>query len=113
MCNRIDEPIPNSIAYGVLAGIGSYIIINVTAYALRKLTGGYLTPPTYDTSEKMRIPAWTDRILYRGDALNLQAYSRAELKGSDHKPGECIFAASLLSLRRTDERVCSIRRLRR
>ena len=67
----------------------------------------------YDTREKMRIPAWTDRILYRGDALNLQAYSRAELKGSDHKPGECIFAASLLSLRRTDERVCSIRRLRR
>ena len=43
---------------------------------------------TYDTSEKMRIPAWTDRILYRGDTLNLQAYSRAELRGSDHKPGK-------------------------
>ena len=56
MCNRIDEPIPNSIAYGVLAGIGSYLIINVTAYALRKLTGGYLTPPTYDTSEKWKVP---------------------------------------------------------
>ncbi|KAF7301871.1 Inositol polyphosphate phosphatase [Mycena indigotica] len=40
----------------------------------------------YDTSEKMRIPAWTDRILYRGPALDLGVYSRAELKGSDHKP---------------------------
>ena len=29
-----------------------------------------------------------DRILYRGDAFELSAYSRAELKGSDHRPGE-------------------------
>ena len=60
----------------------------------------------YDTSEKMRIPAWTgqvlrlkvlmplltdplDRILYRGSALDLAKYSRAELKGSDHRPGAC------------------------
>jgi hypothetical protein len=28
-----------------------------------------------------------DRILYRGSALDLTAYSRAELSGSDHKPG--------------------------
>jgi hypothetical protein len=62
----------------------------------------------YDTSEKMRIPAWTgmlvldvlkpslipdifvDRILYRGFQLDLSAYSRAELKGSDHKPGSLL-----------------------
>ncbi|KAL1680770.1 SacI homology domain-containing protein [Schizophyllum commune] len=50
---------------------------------------------TYDTSEKMRIPAWTDRILYRGDALNLQAYSRAELRGSDHKPVYAVFGADV------------------
>ena len=59
----------------------------------------------YDTSEKMRIPAWTgkpspsllslfsypsiitDRVLYRGRSLDLAAYSRAELLGSDHRPG--------------------------
>ena len=60
----------------------------------------------YDTSEKMRIPAWTgsslscrlsynhiyfssnvDRVLYRGSKLDLSVYSRAELKGSDHRPG--------------------------
>ncbi|KAF5388077.1 hypothetical protein D9615_000583 [Tricholomella constricta] len=49
----------------------------------------------YDTSEKMRIPAWTDRILYRGDQLDLFVYSRAELRGSDHKPVFAIFRADI------------------
>ncbi|KAF5393181.1 hypothetical protein D9757_001344 [Collybiopsis confluens] len=49
----------------------------------------------YDTSEKMRIPAWTDRVLYRGYQLNLSAYSRAELKGSDHKPVFAIFRPNI------------------
>ncbi|PLW11810.1 hypothetical protein PCANC_18042 [Puccinia coronata f. sp. avenae] len=61
-----------------------------------KYTEGPITfPPTYkydlgtdryDTSEKMRIPAWTDRILYQGSDLKLIDYSRAELKASDHRP---------------------------
>ncbi|KAJ4465875.1 inositol polyphosphate phosphatase [Lentinula lateritia] len=49
----------------------------------------------YDSSEKMRIPAWTDRILYRGLQLDLSAYSRAELKGSDHKPVFAVFRPSI------------------
>ncbi|KAI0321997.1 SacI homology domain-containing protein [Amylostereum chailletii] len=49
----------------------------------------------YDTSEKMRIPAWTDRVLYRGSRLDLSAYSRAELKGSDHKPVFALFRATV------------------
>ncbi|KAJ6628885.1 DNase I-like protein [Mycena sp. CBHHK59/15] len=49
----------------------------------------------YDTSEKMRIPAWTDRILYRGGILDLAVYSRAELRGSDHKPVFAIFRAAV------------------
>lgn len=53
----------------------------------------------YDTSEKMRAPAWTDRILWRRrpthpDAAaspswsngRLRHYGRAELKQSDHRP---------------------------
>ncbi|KAG9317505.1 inositol polyphosphate phosphatase [Chiua virens] len=56
--------------------------------------GPLLFPPTYkydvgtdnyDSSEKMRIPAWTDRILFKGN-LDLSVYSRAELRGSDHRP---------------------------
>ncbi|CAE6454924.1 unnamed protein product [Rhizoctonia solani] len=45
----------------------------------------------YDTSEKQRIPAWTDRVLYRGTGLDLAAYDRAELKQSDHRPIYAIF----------------------
>jgi synaptojanin len=61
----------------------------------------------FDTSEKMRVPAWTgnvslktqdtiplsllnypsDRILFRGQQLDLAMYSRAELYSSDHRPG--------------------------
>ncbi|KAF8592645.1 DNase I-like protein [Ramaria rubella] len=47
----------------------------------------------YDTSEKMRIPAWTDRVLFRGNQLDLSVYSRAELKGSDHRPVFAVFGA--------------------
>ncbi|KAJ4479331.1 inositol polyphosphate phosphatase [Lentinula aciculospora] len=49
----------------------------------------------YDSSEKMRIPAWTDRVLYRGHQLDLSAYSRAELRGSDHKPVFAVFRPSI------------------
>jgi len=46
---------------------------------------------TYDTSKKKRIPAWTDRVLWKGnDAkknLKLQGYgSVGALKMSDHRP---------------------------
>ncbi|KAF8631620.1 hypothetical protein AX15_002362 [Amanita polypyramis BW_CC] len=49
----------------------------------------------YDTSEKARIPAWTDRILYMGSQLDLTRYSRAELFGSDHRPVNAIFRAEI------------------
>lgn len=69
--------------------------------------GDLTFPPTYrydlhsdnyDTSEKQRIPAWTDRILYRGLPmyLRLTSYSRAELRGSDHRPVYAIFKSDVL-----------------
>ncbi|EST05593.1 Endonuclease/exonuclease/phosphatase [Kalmanozyma brasiliensis GHG001] len=47
----------------------------------------------YDSSEKQRIPAWTDRILYRGMGLLQQSYNRAELRTSDHRPVYASFIA--------------------
>lgn len=41
---------------------------------------------TYDTSEKMRIPAWTDRILFKGPCMKQTLYCREELLLSDHRP---------------------------
>ncbi|PHH87868.1 hypothetical protein CDD83_8295 [Cordyceps sp. RAO-2017] len=40
----------------------------------------------YDTSEKARIPAWTDRILRKGPNLRQLSYDSAPLRFSDHRP---------------------------
>ncbi|WFD47395.1 phosphoinositide 5-phosphatase [Malassezia furfur] len=46
---------------------------------------------TYDSSEKARAPAWTDRVLWRtkmhdADAVRLTTYTCADLRISDHRP---------------------------
>lgn len=38
----------------------------------------------YDTSKKMRVPAWCDRILCEG--ARVQGYRRCEIRYSDHRP---------------------------
>ncbi|VDM25235.1 unnamed protein product [Toxocara canis] len=49
----------------------------------------------YDTSEKCRAPAWTDRVLWKDttkrSAVKLQWYGRSELKTSDHRPVSALF----------------------
>jgi len=32
----------------------------------------------YDTSKKLRVPSWTDRILYKPDNCTLEYYDRRE-----------------------------------
>ena len=49
---------------------------------------------TYDTSEKMRIPAWTDRILSKGEILTQLSYGYGEnILFSDHRPVYATFEA--------------------
>ncbi|KAJ5218285.1 uncharacterized protein N7498_000384 [Penicillium cinerascens] len=40
----------------------------------------------YDTSEKGRIPAWCDRVLWRGANVRQTGYQTADLRVSDHRP---------------------------
>eukprot|EP00127_Corallochytrium_limacisporum_P002598 Clim_evm34s134 gene=Clim_evmTU34s134 len=49
---------------------------------------------TYDTSEKQRIPAWTDRVLWQGKGVRQLLYNRAELVSSDHRPVMAVFNVS-------------------
>ncbi|KAF9879070.1 SacI domain and endonuclease/exonuclease/phosphatase [Colletotrichum karsti] len=49
----------------------------------------------YDTSEKARIPAWTDRILRKGSNLRQLAYNSAPLKFSDHRPVYAVFQCNV------------------
>lgn len=51
----------------------------------------------YDTSEKMRTPSWTDRILSRGPNLHQTSYgSEPNIKFSDHRPVYATFQASIV-----------------
>jgi hypothetical protein len=66
---------------------------------LDKLNTSDNNSDTYDTSEKARIPAWTDRVLFRGPA-SLKAYDRAELRSSDHRP---VYAVLDVEVREVDQ----------
>lgn len=65
----------------------------------------------YDTSEKCRAPAWTDRILWRSRKYTIDPentselakgkllhYGRAELKQSDHRPVIAILEVEVLQV---------------
>lgn len=45
-----------SIAYGVIAGVSSYLILNFIPFVIRKLTNDNVVPPNYDAAEKWTVP---------------------------------------------------------
>ncbi|KAI1113640.1 SacI homology domain-containing protein [Nemania sp. NC0429] len=49
----------------------------------------------YDTSEKARIPAWTDRILRKGTNIRQLSYNSAPLRFSDHRPVYATFKCTV------------------
>ena len=53
----------------------------------------------FDTSEKLRIPAYCDRILYRGKKVTQHSYNRLELRMSDHRP---VYAEFTILVQRID-----------
>ncbi|KAK3594082.1 hypothetical protein CHS0354_040850 [Potamilus streckersoni] len=68
----------------------------------------------YDTSDKSRTPAWTDRVLWKrnpffrhkneeeedlSDTCKLLLYTRSELKTSDHRPVMSLFDIEVLQVK--------------
>ncbi|KAJ2797920.1 Inositol-1,4,5-trisphosphate 5-phosphatase 1, partial [Coemansia guatemalensis] len=58
----------------------------------------------YDTSEKMRVPSWTDRIMHRGSRVRVLAYYRDEVCFSDHKPVMAMMQFDVMSIDKTHKR---------
>ncbi|PIA15008.1 DNase I-like protein [Coemansia reversa NRRL 1564] len=58
----------------------------------------------YDTSEKMRVPSWTDRIMHRGNRVRVLAYYRDEVCFSDHKPVLAMMQFDVMSVDKTHKR---------
>lgn len=53
----------------------------------------------YDSSDKKRVPAWCDRVLYRGgDRIRQLDYSRRELRLSDHRPVTATFEITIKTM---------------
>lgn len=60
----------------------------------------------FDTSEKARIPSWTDRILWRGEHIEQILYrSHCEYKFSDHKPVSAMYAAGMKVVKTREEKL--------
>lgn len=81
-------------------------------FRLRSFREGPLTfSPTYkydrrsnefDTSEKKRVPAWCDRVLWRSrdpERVKQLHYRRYEANVSDHRPVSAAFAMTVKSVR--------------
>ncbi|KAL5522040.1 hypothetical protein ACEPAF_1896 [Sanghuangporus sanghuang] len=52
----ITIPLTYNMAYGVIAGIISYLLLNVPPFLIRKFTNGKITPPHYDVGERWSVP---------------------------------------------------------
>ncbi|KLO07302.1 hypothetical protein SCHPADRAFT_945397 [Schizopora paradoxa] len=49
-------PLTYNIAYGVIAGVGSYLLLNLVPAFIRKVTNGRIAPPLYILGEKWEVP---------------------------------------------------------
>ncbi|KAL2313383.1 Phosphoinositide 5-phosphatase [Schizosaccharomyces pombe] len=58
----------------------------------------------YDTSDKHRVPAWTDRILYRGELVP-HSYQSVPLYYSDHRPIYATYEANIVKVDREKKKI--------
>jgi AGZA family xanthine/uracil permease-like MFS transporter len=98
----------SSIAYGVIAGVASYILLNGIPLAIRKLTGDRIVPANLDAKEPWVIPpggivpVWVQKLTgryvdprielemeQRHDAMSMETTSQGHTMpkhaGSEHE----------------------------
>lgn len=62
-------PFTYSISYGLIAGIISYMILNIFTWALDKLSGGRITPENYEKREGW---SWRSAVTTESDADSIE-----------------------------------------
>ncbi|TIC04091.1 DNase I-like protein [Wallemia mellicola] len=89
-----NDQLPRAMSRGIFKGYEEAPILFRPTYRYN------FNSDVYDTSEKRRIPAYTDRILYKSKS-NLYAtrYATVDLRGSDHRP---VYATFRTDIRKID-----------
>ncbi|KAL3536364.1 hypothetical protein ACH5RR_004825 [Cinchona calisaya] len=64
-------------------------------YKYLKDSDHYVVQTSASSKEKRRIPAWCDRILWKGEGLKQMWYVRGESKFSDHRPVYSLFSVQV------------------
>lgn len=98
-------PLTYNIAYGVIAGILSYVVLNTIPWALGRVSGGRWLPPNYDNAEVWTVPpggifpAWVSRLLGRSSAhsedVGMQEHQRHVTSPDDGSQDHAKSAASV------------------
>nr|GAT50068.1 purine transporter [Mycena chlorophos] len=68
-------PLTYNIAYGLIAGVGTYAVLNGVPWVIMKVSGGRIVPPNLHMREEWIIPQhmapyWLRRILGRSDTYD-------------------------------------------
>jgi len=85
-------PLSFNIAYGVIAGVGSYIILNGIPLAIRKLSGDRIIPANIDAKEPWIIPpggiipVWVQKLTghYVDPSIELEMEQQREIEMHQH-----------------------------
>ena len=84
-------PLTYNIAYGVIAGVASYLLLNGGAWIVGKLTCGAIMPPNYDLAERWVVPpggivpGWVRVLTGRPVRVDEVQLERRESGSVDHQ----------------------------